>query len=128
ISQSAKRLLRTSMRATMARMLGWSAELACAAAVLLRAKYSLSALVTTASMSGAGTRTIAPIGGVASPDAAEREIPAKDHADPLGLLVDDGQLAILGFVSQRHHSADPQPLALGGRYLVANALGGYLRL
>src|SRR5215471_12624366 len=52
ISQSAKRLLRTSMRATMARMLGWSAELACAAAVLLRAKYSLSALVTTASMSG----------------------------------------------------------------------------
>src|SRR5262249_19475901 len=43
------------------------AELGFAAAVLLRAKYSLSALLTTASMSGAGTRTIAPIGGVASP-------------------------------------------------------------
>src|SRR5262245_35080195 len=38
ISQTAKLLLRTSMRATMARMLGWSAELACAAAVLLPAK------------------------------------------------------------------------------------------
>src|SRR5215467_11793246 len=50
--QSAKWLLRTSMRATMARMLGWSAELACAADVLLRAKYSLSAVVTTASISG----------------------------------------------------------------------------
>ena len=33
------------MRATIARMLGWSVELA--AAVLLRAKYSLSALLTT---------------------------------------------------------------------------------
>ncbi len=55
------------MRATMARMLGWSAELGFAAAVLLRAKYSLSALVTSASMSAAGTRTIALIGGVASP-------------------------------------------------------------
>jgi predicted Rdx family selenoprotein len=30
-------------------------------------KYILSAVVTTASISGAGTRTIAPIGGVASP-------------------------------------------------------------
>src|SRR5262249_38872829 len=57
-------------------------------------------------------------------DAAEGEIPTKDHADPFGLLVDDGELAILEFVSQRHHSADPKPLALGGRYLVANALGG----
>ena len=38
-----------------------------AAGVLLGAKYSLSALLTTASMSAAGTRTIAPIGGVASP-------------------------------------------------------------
>src|SRR6476620_2666078 len=47
---------------SMARMLGWSA-----AGVLLGAKYSLSALLTTASVSAAGTRTIAPIGGVASP-------------------------------------------------------------
>src|SRR5262249_28523513 len=49
-------------------------------------------------------------------------------ADPLGLLVDDGELAILEFVSQRHHSADPQALALGSRHLVANALGGDLSL
>src|SRR5262249_35967982 len=61
-------------------------------------------------------------------DAAEREIPTKDHADPLGLLFDDGELAILEFVSQRHHSADPQALALGSRYLVANALRGDLSL
>jgi hypothetical protein len=40
-------------------------------------------------------------------DAAERKIPSKDHADPLGLLLDDEELAILEFVSQRHHSADP---------------------
>src|SRR6266566_2159543 len=57
-------------------------------------------------------------------DAAEREIPTKDHADPLGLVFDDGELAILEFVAQRHHSADPQALALGSRHLVANALGG----
>src|SRR5262249_43240158 len=59
ISQSARWLLRTSMRATLARMLGWSAEVGFAAAGSLRGKYSL---LTTASMSGAGTRTIAPIG------------------------------------------------------------------
>src|SRR5262249_61613088 len=46
-------------------------------------------------------------------DAAECEIPTKDHADPLSLLFDDSELAILEFVSQRHHSADPEPLALG---------------
>src|SRR5262249_18576339 len=57
-------------------------------------------------------------------DAAEGEIPTKDRADPLGLLFDDGELAILEFISQRHHSADPKPLALGSRHLVANALGG----
>src|SRR5262249_22274176 len=61
-------------------------------------------------------------------DAAEREIPSKDHTHPLGLLCHYGELAILEFVSQRHHSADPQPLALGGRHLVANALGGDLPL
>src|SRR5262249_47611561 len=38
ISQTARWLLRTSMRATMARMLGWSTELGFAAAVSLRAK------------------------------------------------------------------------------------------
>src|SRR6516164_2445875 len=46
ISQSAKWLLRTSMRATFARR---SVELASAAAALLGAKDSLSALLTTAS-------------------------------------------------------------------------------
>src|SRR5215470_17167125 len=38
ISQTAKWLLRTSMRATIARMFGWSAEVGFAAAVSLRAK------------------------------------------------------------------------------------------
>src|SRR5215475_7915208 len=61
-------------------------------------------------------------------DAAEREIPTKDRADPLSLLFDDGELAILECISQRHHSADPQALALGGRYLVATALRGDLSL
>src|SRR5262249_15859017 len=45
-------------------------------------------------------------------DAAEREIPTKDHADPLALLFDDPDLAILDFVAQRRHSAAPQPLAI----------------
>src|SRR5262249_15447593 len=67
ISQTAKWLLLTSMRATMARMLGWSAEHGFAAAVLLRADYTLSAVVTTAAMAGAASRAVAPIGGVARP-------------------------------------------------------------
>src|SRR5215475_15893739 len=50
-------------------------------------------------------------------DAAEREIPSKDHTHPLGLLCHDSELAILEFVSQRHHPADPEPLALGSRHL-----------
>src|SRR5262245_19961367 len=45
ISQSAKWLLRTSMRATMARMLGWSAELGFAAGALLGARDSLIPLL-----------------------------------------------------------------------------------
>src|SRR5262245_1949083 len=35
---------------------------------------------------------------------------------------------LLEFVSQRHHSADPEPLALGSRHLVANALRSDLSL
>src|SRR5262249_945095 len=61
-------------------------------------------------------------------DAAEREIPTKDHTHPLGLLLDDGELAILEFVPQRHHAADPESLALGSRHLVANALRSDLSL
>src|SRR5262249_13012720 len=45
-------------------------------------------------------------------DAAEREIATKDHADPLGLLFDDGELAILEFVSQRHLPPTHSPLRL----------------
>ena len=46
----------------------------------------------------------------------------------LGLLLIDSDLAILGLVAERHHTADPKPFALGGGDLVADALGGDLAL
>src|SRR6476659_6495820 len=60
--------------------------------------------------------------------AAEPEVAAEDgwHADSLRLV--DGYLAVLGVIAQRCHAADPQALALGGRDLVANTLGGDLTL
>ena len=49
-------------------------------------------------------------------------------ADPLGLGLIDGDLSVLGIIAERHHAADPQPLALGGRNLVPDPLRGDLAL
>src|SRR6266567_8555321 len=57
-------------------------------------------------------------------EAAEPEIAAKDGANPLGLLLNHDDLAVLGGVSQWCDTADPETLALGGGDLVANALRG----
>src|SRR5216117_559566 len=56
-------------------------------------------------------------------EAAKLQIPPKDGPHPLGFLFHHNDLAVLGGVSERGYAADPQPLALGGRDLVADALG-----
>jgi len=57
-------------------------------------------------------------------EAAKLQIPPKDDPDPLGFLFHHHDLAVLGRVSERDYAPDPQPLALGGSDLVADALGG----
>src|SRR5437660_5960557 len=57
-------------------------------------------------------------------EAAKLQIPPKDGPNALSLLFDHDDLAVLGLVSERGHAADPEPLALGGGDLVADALGG----
>src|SRR6185312_11095849 len=61
-------------------------------------------------------------------DAAEFEIQSKDEPDPLGILFNDHDLAVLGLVAERSPAADPETLALGGADLVADALRGDLAL
>src|SRR6266446_3468004 len=61
-------------------------------------------------------------------EAAKLQIPPKDGPNPLSLLFNHDYLSVLGLVSERGYAADPQPLALGGRDLVADALGGHLSL
>src|SRR5436190_19244518 len=53
-------------------------------------------------------------------EAAKLQIPPKDGPHPLGFLFHHSDLAFLGGVSERGYAADPQPLALGGRDLVAD--------
>src|SRR5258708_32510687 len=57
-------------------------------------------------------------------EAAKLQIPPKDGADPLSFLFHHDDLAVLSGVSERDNAADPEPLALGSRDLVAEALGG----
>src|SRR5947207_9509099 len=59
-------------------------------------------------------------------EAAKLQIPPKDGPNPLSLLFNHDDLAVLGLVSERSYAPDPQALALGGRDLVADALGGHL--
>src|SRR6516162_9217011 len=61
-------------------------------------------------------------------EAAKLQIPPKDGPNPLSLLFNHDDLAVLGLVSERGYAPDPQPLALGGRDLVADALGGHFPL
>src|SRR6516165_2157000 len=57
-------------------------------------------------------------------EAAKLQIPPKDGPHPLGFLFHHNDLSVLGRVSERGYAPDPQPLALGSRDLVADALGG----
>ena len=61
-------------------------------------------------------------------EAAKPEIAAEDGTNPLGLLINHHDLAVLGRVSERHDATHPEPLALGGGDLVADALRGDLAL
>src|SRR5881394_209112 len=61
-------------------------------------------------------------------EAAELKVASEDDSNAFGLSVIDRDLAVLGVVAERGHAADPEPLALGGRDLVADALGGNLPL
>ena len=66
--------------------------------------------------------------GQQQPDTAEVEVAPEDRADPLGLFLFDDELLVPADVAERHHAADPQPPALGGADLVADALAGDLAL
>src|SRR5258708_40305785 len=57
-------------------------------------------------------------------EAAKLQIPPKDGPNPLSLLFNHDDLAVLGLVSERGYAPDPEPVALVGRDLVADALGG----
>src|SRR6516162_3769567 len=61
-------------------------------------------------------------------EAAELEIAAEDGPDPLRLSVINADLSTLGVIAKRGHASDPEPLALGCRDLVADALGSDLAL
>jgi hypothetical protein len=61
-------------------------------------------------------------------DAGDLKISAEDHPDPFGFLLDDGELAVLQLIAKGEGATHPQPFALGGRNLVADALGGDLPL
>jgi Transposase len=61
-------------------------------------------------------------------DRTAFEVKPEHGADRLGLLGYDDQLLVDGGVAERNRSADPQPLALGGRDLVAGPLADDLPL
>jgi len=58
-------------------------------------------------------------------DAAELEISPEDRPNLISLVLNDEQLAVLEFIAERHHAADPQSFALRGGDLVADSLGGH---
>ena len=95
----------------------------------------LSALVplrrlTSLDIKLGGTRDVSllPQVGHQQVEAAKPKIAGEDAPNLFRLSLIDGDFAILGVIAERRHAADPQPLALGGGDLVANALGGDLPL
>ena len=61
-------------------------------------------------------------------DAGDLKISAEDHPDPIGLLLDDGELAVLQLIPEGEGTPHPQSFSLGGSNLVADTLGGNLPL
>jgi len=61
-------------------------------------------------------------------DAGYFEISAKDHPDPFGFLLNDGELAVLQLIAEGEGATHPKPFALGGGNLVPDTLGGDLPL
>lgn len=61
-------------------------------------------------------------------DAADLKVGPEYRADTLGLFLDNNQLPVSHLVTERHHAADPEPLALRCRDLVADALARHLSL
>ena len=61
-------------------------------------------------------------------DAAEFQIAPEYGPNLFRFLSTIEKLAILEFVAKRHHATDPEPFALGGGDLVADALGRDLAL
>jgi hypothetical protein len=57
-------------------------------------------------------------------DAADLQVPAEDQPYPFGFLFNDHKLAVPQFIAEGEGATYPEPLALGGGDLVANALGG----
>ena len=60
--------------------------------------------------------------------AAKLKIAAEDGPDPFCLNLVDRDLSTLGVIAKRGHPADPEPLALGCRDFVADALRGNFAL
>src|SRR5213080_3561107 len=58
------------------------------------------------------------------PSLARLRLSGRRRLFALSLLFNHDDLAVLGRVSERGYAPDPQPLALGGRDFVADALGG----
>src|SRR5262249_19716858 len=61
-------------------------------------------------------------------DAAYLEISAKDQLYAFGFLLDDDRCAVLEVIAKGQGASHPNPLALGGGDLVADALRGDLAL
>src|SRR5215211_3136815 len=59
---------------------------------------------------------------------AKFQVALKDRANRLGLGRDDHDLLVRGHIAERDRAADPQPLALRGRDLVAHPLPDQLAL
>src|SRR3984893_18644164 len=63
-----------------------------------------------------------------SPQGAKLQIAGEDGAHHLRLLGHDLELLVDAAIAERHGSADPEALALGGRDLVAHPLADHLAL
>src|SRR3569623_1138163 len=61
-------------------------------------------------------------------EAPKLQVSLEDHAFAVSIGGIDDDFAVFGVVAERSHATDPTPLALGGRNLVADTIGGELAL